>query len=188
MNSRDLPQPPAVRQAFVRLGLGLVLLTPSVHAAFSLRSMLPVRAATGEPAGYLPHVGAPALRFQNPPLPPAEPAPLAVKPARTDDNPANDVTRLPPPANEGTATAPAAAPVSTPTPPDSAAPSPRLPAPILRDEIQPTVRPEELVPYFQIPGAARQSSDVTLLMPAPGSPAAPGSLPPSSATYTQSPK
>jgi len=52
------------------------------------------------------------------------------------------------------------------------------PPPILPDEIQPKVRPEDFLPYFQFPGSNTGPSDV-----AP--PPEPGKLPPSSATYRQ---
>lgn len=57
--------------------------------------------------------------------------------------------------------------------PASATTKPNPPA-ILPDDTRTQIRAEDFLPYFEIPGAR----------PA----AAPGSLPPSSATYTQSPK
>jgi hypothetical protein len=58
----------------------------------------------------------------------------------------------------------------------------------LPDDTRPTIRPEDFLPYFQIPGSARHPADVTLLVPVPSAAPAPASLTPSSATYTQSPK
>lgn len=55
----------------------------------------------------------------------------------------------------------------------SATPKPNPPA-ILPDDTRTQTRAEDFLPYFEIPGAR--------------SAAAPGSLPPSSATYTQTPK
>ena len=67
-------------------------------------------------------------------------------------------------------------------------PTEKVTPPILPDEIRATVRPEDFLPYFQIPGSARRADDVTLLVPVPRVPNAQGSLPSSSATYTQTPK
>jgi hypothetical protein len=59
---------------------------------------------------------------------------------------------------------------------------------MIPDDARPTIRAEDFLPYFQIPGSAQQPSDVTLLVPAARSAPAPAAIPPSSATYTQTPK
>jgi hypothetical protein len=66
---------------------------------------------------------------------------------------------------------------------------PKPPAAILPDDTRPAVRPEDFLPFFQVPGAAKSAGEVNVIMPANAlttPPAAP--LPRSSATYTQSPK
>ena len=70
------------------------------------------------------------------------------------------------------------------------APEPEKSAPsaILPDEVRPQVRPEDFLPFFQVPGSATQPGDVTLVMPVPRSVPTPPALPPSSATYTQTQK
>lgn len=70
----------------------------------------------------------------------------------------------------------------------AAAPAVKTPPPIIPDEARPVVRPEDFILYFQLPGSARQSPNMTVVVPAPKAPPTPGTLPPSSATYTQSPR
>ena len=170
-----------------------------------VHALPPIRTAgegkrNAEPFTYLPVVGAPPLRFQEAMPPPdlvtRPPAAAPPTPAltRTESSVAlanaaaarsTSITETEP--------TPVAAPVvaekpankETPPPPQKSAP------PILRDDARPQVRPEDFLPYFQIPGAAHHPSDVTVIVPAPSvpaAPAAPGTLPPSSATYTQSPR
>ena len=55
------------------------------------------------------------------------------------------------------------------------------PVPILQDTVRPQVQAEDFLPFFLIPGSARTTGS------APTAPE-PGKLPPSSATYTESPK
>jgi hypothetical protein len=143
---------------------------------------------------YLPVVGAPPLRFQTA----APPGEVAAAPG------APPVSRLAP--ESRAAAAPSIAPVTAPAAaapfPSPANPTPRTaapahpeaipppgapseksaPPPILPDEARPSVRPDDFLPYFEIPGNA------------PGRAAAPmtgnaaAALPPSSATFTQPPK
>ena len=150
-----------------------------------------------EQTPYLPYVGAPLLRFQEV----APPPDLVTRPA-----PAGPPTPTLSPTESSVAMENAAAPRSTasslqPRPPEAPAPEAAVkpeakappPAPvkstppaILPDDTHPPVRPEDFLPYFQIPGSATQPEDVNLLLPAPRTPPAPAPLPPSSATYTQS--
>ena len=115
---------------------------------------------------YLCRVGAPALRFREPPaLPlPEEPKPASAKATET----AHPSPKQSQP--ETTASVPAAKPHpaevteahSTPPPsPDTGEPS------IIQDEVRPRVRTEEFLPFFQLPSAP------------------PDSIPPSTATYQQ---
>lgn len=71
----------------------------------------------------------------------------------------------------------------------AAAPAKAPPAAILPDDTRPSVRPEDFLPYFQVPGAAKSANEVNVIMPANiFTPPAAAPLPPSSATYTQSPR
>jgi hypothetical protein len=54
--------------------------------------------------------------------------------------------------------------------------------PILPDDARPQARPEDFLPYFQIPV---NQSDVNLIVPAARTPSVPNNLPYSSATYRQ---
>ena len=142
---------------------------------------------------YLPVVGAPQLRFQPKPIV-AEPAPklaattVTAAPA-TPSSPENDLItpRLPGAKDNGTdTTAQATVDKSGATTP--APPATKPPPAIIPDDLRPAVRAEDFLPYFQMPGSARNLGDVTLLMPVPRSAPAPAAIPPSSATYTQTPK
>jgi hypothetical protein len=131
---------------------------------------------------YLMVVGSPPLRFQEPPLPlgSMDPTPVA------------------PPPNPATVPKPASAKASGSPPPPPAKPSvtggPKpnsasgdavtsagppighdqvLPS-IIPDEMRPRVRPEEFLPFFQLPGSGQQDGPAH---------EAPPALPPSSATY-----
>ncbi len=145
---------------------------------------------------YLTVVGAPALRFQEsipppdlvtrpaaaaPPVPPLSPTEAtvalanaaAVQPPRratreSDEAPVTDIK-------------PDAA--ASPPPPKT------VPKAILPDDTRPSVRPEDFLPYFQLPGSARSANEVNVIVP-PSSLTAPAPAPiaPSSATYTQTPK
>jgi hypothetical protein len=197
MNHREPTHPPGrARKALHCLSLLLIpALAPKGLHALSLH----LSARTG-PAGkgaetvpYLPVLASPPLRFQEPAPPPdlvmrppaAAPPVPALTPTESSVAQANaaaarstSVSDTPVPASEA----------DKPAPKDSPAPAKPAPAPILRDETRPTVRPEDFLPYFQIPGAAQSSADVTPFVPAPRGAPGPAPLPPSSATYTQTPK
>lgn len=203
MNQHEPPQPSrGVRRAWHCLSL-LLLPTIAIHGVHAL----PVRRTAGSgPAGkgaaptpYLPVTGAPPLRFHEPPppdlvmRPPAAAPPTpALTPTESSVAAANaaaaqsaTVSAEPTPA----APAPEPAPVIDPgKPSETVAPPVKTPPPILRDDTRPAVRPEDFLPYFQIPGAAQHPADVTLLVPAPRNAPAPAPLPPSSATYRQTPR
>ena len=151
-----------------------------------------------DPTPYLPVTGAPPLRFQEvapppdlvtqpaaaaPPTPALTPTEASVAQANAAAARSATITESPEPvapAPESVEPAPIKA-----TP---ATPPAKIPAAILPDNARPSVRPEDFLPYFQIPGSAQNPADVTLLVPVPRSAPAPAPLPPSSATYTQSPK
>lgn len=194
MNHREPPLSPADTHGTglgLRLALLLALATTGSHAqtrSYSIALVVPQPDATP----YLQATGAPPLRFQNAdvplhpaPSPAANPAPAANSP---DTAAATGAEAKP--ESVATTYVPSSAP-DLPSPavvPDTSATPSKTPAPILPDEARPTIRPEDFLPYFQIPGSARTPADVTLLVPVPKAPPAPGPLPPSSATYTQTPK
>lgn len=158
---------------------------------------VPIGPAGAGPTAYLPVLGAPTLRFAEVAPPPDL---VARPPAGAPPRPALTVTE----ASVAQANAAAAQSTTirtgTPPPPAPATPEaspspgpahePEKPAPsaILPDEIRPQVRPEDFLPFFQVPGSATQPGDVTLVVPVPRSVPTPPALPPSSATYTQTQK
>ena len=155
---------------------------PNAGAALDLRN--------AEPAllPYLAVLGPPPLRFAAAPPPPD----LTVRPpagAPPIPASANADSTLAPAASAETKSSPAvaantAASTETPASADHNAPSPaKAPPAILPDDARPAVRPEDFLPYFQIPG---QPGGVNLLVPVPRGAPGPAQLPPSTATYTQS--
>jgi hypothetical protein len=151
------------------------------------RPIVPYAPAAPEPTPYLATVGSPSLRFLEA-LPPPDlvtrpPASAPPQPSATAESPKPDVVPFNPPAATTAAASPAASSHGTPAaePTDD-----KSPAPILTDELRPRVHPEDFIPYFQIPAA--RPGDPTVIVPVPRSAAAPAPLPPSSATYTQSPR
>jgi len=134
---------------------------------------------------YLTVLESPGLRFQSAPLPPRHSKrPVAV----------TAISAVVPPGG-----GPADDPALKPTAPDAtddsdAAREAKLaisakptPAPILRDHSSSIVRPEDFLPFFQIPGSNGRSVDVNVIGPIPP-PANPTAIPPSSATYIQTDK
>lgn len=199
MNHREPPQlSAATRKALHCLSLLLLpSMTPTgAYALPRLRlSATTDRAQTAETLPYLRATGAPPLRFQAAPSATpsaaarlanaATPALAATESAIAQANAAatqalDEKPTLPGVADPTLEKTPATAPTTPATG--------KTPRPILPDDARPAVHPEDFLPYFQIPGSARQPADVTLLVPVPKAPPAPGTLPPSSATYTQTPK
>lgn len=141
---------------------------------------------------YLAVIGPSAIRFAQavpPPdlsvLPPAGAPPQPVAP------PDPVLSAVTPSGTGAPAAAQATPPPAVPTRPESAAParpgppsSNAIPS-ILPDDTRAKVRPEDFLPYFQFPATAAQPGDVTVAVPATLTPPAPGSQPPSSATYRQ---
>jgi hypothetical protein len=197
MNHREPPQlSVGARRALRCLSL-LLLPALAPKAAHSVPRSRPssdpaVESPGREPTPYLLTLGAPPLRFQRatpppdlvthpaaaaPPVPPLTPTESTVAQANAA-------------AVQSTTTHPA--PETTPlvdakpkeTPP-SAKSAPRA---ILPDDTRPSVRPEDFLPYFQIPGAAKTPGEVNVIAPVPVT--APSAIvpPPSSATYTQTPR
>jgi hypothetical protein len=195
MNHRDLPHSAAgVRKALRYLSLLLLptLVPKNVSGVSRLRSTsgAPANLQDMEPRllPYLPALGSPPLRFQIPPPPPD----LTTRPAAAAPPSPAVMHREEPPAPAGPkpalTTAAQAAPAETPANPDQPASTPaKAPPPsIIPDDARPAIRPEDFLPYFQIPGSAKLPGDVNLLVPALRGAPAPAPLAPSSATYTQS--
>ena len=145
---------------------------------------------------YLVAVGSPSLRFQEPAqlTDPAvrPPKPLAAQIASSEgsaDHLAADITPFNETSSSSLTVASSAAdesPAANQSEPEADSPKPtRTPRPILPDEMRPQARAEDFLPFFQVP--AGRSDDVSVFMPVPHAPAAPPSLPTSSATYTQTP-
>ena len=143
-----------------------------------------------ESAPYLLAVGAPPLRFQELPPPPAlsivrpavAPPSLLATPASETSN--RDVI------------VPASEPVAAPAPAETRNESKEIalppkkpgPAPILPDETRPPIRAEDFLPFFEIPGSRRGPAETSVIVPVPSSVPSGPPLTPSSATYTQTPR
>jgi hypothetical protein len=162
----------------------------SSHASVRQRvaqvSGLDLQSAERESVPYLLAFSSPSLRFQEAP-PDLATRPAAAGPPMPGLNPAETaVAQANASAAHPAATQdqPALAEKSEPKPPGLAAPK-ATPTAILPDETRPQVRPEDFLPYFQIPGATPPAGDVTPYVPPARS--APVALPPSTATYRQTP-
>ena len=196
MNQREptsVPQGPG--WAFPCLAL---LLLPSLSGARApALTQLPPQAGLTQQNAYLVALGAPPLRFQDPvpetdlavrPPKPGVSKPIVSNHPSTATEAAGDVSfadasrssAAPETRHETTDT------ISTDTAENPSKPV-RTPLPILPDEVRPQARPEDFLPFFQIP--ATQSGDVNVIVPVPHSPGSvTTALPASSATYTQTPR
>lgn len=201
MNHRETThRPKAVRRALQCLALLLPAVAPeTLRAAVRVRVELgvPAERSSTESSGYLPTLGAPPLRFAALPPPDLVSRPAAAAPPRPAMTMTESSVAMANAAAAQSAALNGATQATTPAPEaggEQAAPSPSAekPAPsaILPDELRPQVRPEDFLPFFQIPGSATQPGDVTLVVPVPRKASAPASetLPQSSATYTQTQK
>ncbi len=156
---------------------------------------------------YLTVLGAPPLRFEEPlpppdltTHPPASAPPLPLSEQRDalhhqqHDEASDVVSTLPPATAENNVAQVVVSSVYVPgtvlTPgTESAAVQPpvvRVPPPILPDDTLPPVRAEDFLPYFQIPAA--HPGDPSVIVPVPRTAPTAAPLPPSSATYTQTPR
>jgi hypothetical protein len=143
-----------------------------------------------EPAPYLPILGAQPLRVEEappppdlssrpaagaPPVPALNPTESAVAVANADAirvaaNTTDDASGTAAETPEKQKQAEVAQVIAPPV-----APAQKTPPPILPDTSHPSVRPEDFLPYFQVPGS-RSVPDAPV----------PGAIPQSSATYIQS--
>ncbi|HEY0967498.1 MAG TPA: hypothetical protein VGD88_08920 [Opitutaceae bacterium] len=196
-----------LRQASHCLAL---LLLPALAPGFS-RAMPRPRVNPGPdaavqprhlPQPYLRVVGAPPLRFAADAPPPdlvTRPPAAGTPPGLADNHetePAPSLGNLDNSAPETASTTEVvdAMPVPSVQPADVApasrmpsTPAPSGPAPILPDDTRPSLRPEDFLPFFQLPGTSGVSADVTVIAPVPRQAPAPPAQPPSSATYRQTP-
>ncbi len=195
MNHRETALPPATSRRSLRclaalllpaIGPGAASAPPRTGRADSLsvaelrRLQLP----------YLPVCGAPPLRFARPAPPPDLAAePPAAAPPVPDLSPTENLV-----ASANTAamqpvepSAPPAAASEAPASPMGA--PPRTPPPaILPDDTRPSVRAEDFLPFFRVPGGGRGAPETSVIVPGvPTAPSAPA-VPPSAATYTQTPR
>ena len=192
MNYSEPPHPPtgARRALHGLILLRLATLIPSdAHGISSLRLRVHQESVPEKRGSspYLSTIGPAPLRFGAvPALPePVPPPPVSTTPAPAaapseDFNAAAPLTTPAATSQPGAVTAPDAQPEPRETP---AKDPPR----ILLDDVRPAVRPEEFLPYFQIPGS-KQAGEFTLVVPVPRSAPASAPIAPSSATYTQTPK
>lgn len=204
MTYRDSPHPPVrVRLALRCLAL-LVVPALAPHGGHALTRSRPPGSGPelrhADPIPYLTILGGPPLRFQDATPPPdltVRPAASAPPIAASSEieaavGVANVAAIQPAPPSAALAddstgpTSPTAgSPATTPPP---AVPV-KTPPPIIPDNVRQSVRPEDFLPYFQIPGAVRQNPDVKVIVPATTTleaPAAGAIIPPSSAGYIQS--
>lgn len=194
MNHREPPHLPAgMRKALHCLSL---LLLPALGSeAQALPRSRPAprgdRVHGAEPRPYLPAIGSPGLRFQEPaPVPEfvPRPVPTTTSAAASPESSVASANAAAVQSSSPASSEPGEATPATQPSAEAASPTAKTPAPILPDDARPAVRPEDFLPYFQLPGSARHPEDVTLLVPAPRGAPAPAPLPPSSATYIQSPR
>jgi len=196
MNHREPPHRAAGERRALRY-LSLLLLpalVPKNVSGVSRTRPIPgapadLRDAEPALAPYLAALGAPPLRFETA-LPPPD---LTRRPAPVAPPPPPPAVAEPPSALVEAKSLPAAAvnaasseAVATNSAKPAPAPAKVPPPSIIPDDARPSIRPEDFLPYFEIPGTGRQPGDVRLLVPAPRGAPAPAPLPPSSATYTQS--
>lgn len=137
---------------------------------FGSQGRIPGHASVCAPdQAYLTRIGVSPLRYEPPPPDPVErPAPPEVKPVAVAPTP--DPT--PPTVTPG--------PVEPPKPVASTEPKQPPPVSIIPDDTPHQVKPEDVLPYFQLPSQNDSSAAVNV----PFTPARPANVqPPSSATY-----
>lgn len=141
---------------------------------------------------YVASMGSPALRFMEAiPTAPVLTKPIASGPPVAASAPEvaevnlanNQAAASTPPMPVDVAQVPPAMATETPAqkPDQPASPGPK-PQPIIPDDTRRKLQSQDFLPLFRFPGATASAEDVTPSVPAPP---APGTLPPSSATYQQ---
>src|SRR5581483_1603875 len=128
-------------------------------------------------------LGAPPLRFQEAAPPPdLVTRPAAAAPPTPALTPTENSVALANAAATRSATIKESSPEESQPLPATNKDTPPAPAAktapaILPDDARPSVKPEDFLPFFQIPGNARQPGDVTIVSPAPKAAPAPASIP-----------
>lgn len=172
--------------ALCRLILALLQLT-MVATAYAAHQTLGRAQVASRP--YLATMGAPLLRFQDPapvPTPTVKPVasgpPVAASaPEEAEVSLANNQAAASTPPMPVPETAPAATPTASPeTKPEPAGPKV---LPILPDDTRRKVQSQDFLPLFRLPGSGGAGEEATVIVPGVATPPAPGTLPPSSATY-----
>lgn len=156
-----------------------------VATANAARQTLGIPQTASRP--YLASMGAPALRFQDPaPVPAPSVKPIASGPpvaasapevaavSLANDHAAASTPPMPTPEAIARPEAPAAA--------EPVKPEPKA-LPILPDDTRRKVQSQDFLPLFRLPGSGGAGEDTTVIVPGVPTPPAPGTLPPSSATY-----
>lgn len=174
-----------------RLILALLHLT-MVATAYAAHQTLGRTQVASRP--YVATLGAPALRFQDPaPVPPPFVKPIASGPpvaasapeeaevSLANDRAAASTPPMPLP-NPDAPVTPASTPPPTPSESEVPAPTPKV-LPILPDDTRRKVQSQDFLPLFRLPGSGGPVEDTTIIVPGVPTPPAPGTLPPSSATY-----
>lgn len=196
MNHHQRLLPPGENRALRYFSLLLFALM-SAHETAAMPRLFKFKSEPSRtnPVGYLPAVGAPALRFQAPP-PVVMPLPskAALPSASTSQAASLEDQR------EITAPAVPEIAVASPSPaetipavedgPEKTLPQKTKPTPqIIPDDTRPPVRPEDFLPFFQFPApAGSPNGSLNVIVPVPRDAPSPPSLAPSSANYTQTPK
>jgi hypothetical protein len=170
-----------------RLTLALLHLTV-IATAHAAQQTLAIPRPVSRP--YVASMGAPALRFLEAiPTPPILVKPIASGPPVAASAP--EVAEVNLANNQAAASTPPmpgepAPSVPTETPATKPEHSPATPAakpqPILPDDTRRKLQSQDFLPLFRFPGTSASTEEAT---PAVPTPPAPGTLPPSSATYRQ---
>lgn len=169
-----------------------------VATAHAAQQTLSARNPASRP--YLATFGAPALRFMEAtPVAPPSVKPIASGPPVAASAPEVAEVSM---ANDQAAASTPPMPFEKPTEQpagEHTSPTAREPAhspagetrpqvkalPILPDDTRRKVQSQDFLPLFRFPGASGSLEDVTVIAPGVPTPPAPGSQPPSSATYRQ---
>jgi hypothetical protein len=164
-----------------------------VATAYAAQQTLGIKQVITRP--YLATMGPPSMRFQDPaPVPPPVVKPIASGPPVAASAPeeaevslANDqaaASTPPMPLPHSAATAGLGSP-EEPSNPESAKPEPTGPKalPILPDDTRRKVQSQDFLPLFRLPGSGGPVEETSVILPGVPTPPAPGTLPPSSATY-----
>lgn len=189
MNHHQRHTPPGAKRALRGFALLLVAILSSHESPAALR--LPKCRATAAKVtarGYLSVAAAPGLRFQEPVLFSVRQSTKPVALARASETTASPDAVVP--RGDPSSHAPESA-ASIPVSPEENAPQKTKSGAgqrILPDNARPITRPEDFLPFFRFPAATGQSGSVDVILPVPADAPAVAPLPPSSATYFQSPK